>query len=466
MLRSGQDPARPLDRVRRRTASLLMVVLAAALTAGACDPSTPSKGPGCIKVVDEKTGEKRKACLPVAPESKRVDLGKPTFSNPTVVTNPLHPTSRIVQTIYGGQVDGKPFRTEVTLLPDIRTIEWNGKQVKTITSQYLAYLDGRIQEYALDWYAQADNGSVWYFGEDVSDYENGVVVSTEGTWLAGRDGPAAMIMPAHPKVGNVYRVENIPGVVFEEVTVTAANRSLAGPNGPVKGALVVSQLHMDATHADKTFAPGYGEFSTGRGNDLEAVSLAVPTDVLSGPVPAQLATLSAAVREAVDAARRNDWARATGASNTLKGAWDAYRAVGVPPMLDKQMTRDINALAAAVAAREPGKAHDAALRVAQNDLDLRLRHQSVAKTELARLDLWARQLLVDAADRQAGAVAGDVVTLQLIWDRLRHTADPATAGPVDAQLRTLRGAADKRDPDGAARGVPALLVALAAIRTS
>jgi hypothetical protein len=30
-----------------------------------------------------------------------------------------------------------------------------------VLSQYLAYLDGRITEVALDRYAQADDGSVW-----------------------------------------------------------------------------------------------------------------------------------------------------------------------------------------------------------------------------------------------------------------------------------------------------------------
>ena len=60
----------------------------------------------------------------------------------------------------------------------------------------VAYLDGRIHEVALDWYAQADDGSAWYFGEDVFNYEDGKVADTEGTWIVGGETPAAMIMPA------------------------------------------------------------------------------------------------------------------------------------------------------------------------------------------------------------------------------------------------------------------------------
>ena len=59
------------------------------------------------------------------------------------------------------------------------------------------------EEVAYDLYAQADDGSVWYFGEDVFNFADGAIVDTHGTWIAGVDGPAAMIMPADPQVGDV-----------------------------------------------------------------------------------------------------------------------------------------------------------------------------------------------------------------------------------------------------------------------
>ena len=131
----------------------------------------------------------------------------------------------------------------------------------------------------MDWYAQADDGSVWYFGEDVFNYEDGKVADTEGTWIASDQTPAAMIMPAKPAVGNVYRPENAPEVVFEEVRVEKVDQTVHGPSGEISGAIEVMELHMDGTTEGKVFAPGYGEFSTGTaGGDLEAVSLASPTD--------------------------------------------------------------------------------------------------------------------------------------------------------------------------------------------
>ncbi|MEC4017561.1 hypothetical protein [Streptomyces sp. H27-D2] len=448
---------------RRTLAAAVAVVLAATLATAGCGSGGSSssqsakKSTGCVQIVNEATGKKTGKCMPLAPKKDRVDLDKPAFSRPTSITNPLHPSSRVQQVIYGGQVGGKPFRTEFTLLPDKKTIALNGERVKVRTLQYTALSDGRIEEVALDWFAQADDGSVWYLGEDVFNYADGVVADTDGTWKAGRTGPAAMIMPAHPKAGDVYRPENAPEVVFEEVTVKAVGQTVPGPYGPVKGAVTVNELHMDGSREDKVFAPGYGEFSTGEPNgDLEAVSLAVPTDAKPGPVPSGLAALSDAVRTAHD--------ESTGQAEVrkLRAAWDAYRASDrVSPVLTRQMNRDLGSLAAAVAAHDARTARGAALRVAQNDLDLHLRYEPLATVEAARMDLWARQLKLDAAAKDEGAVAGDVTSLELTWERVEHSTAPGKAERISGQLRELRGAADHKDTAEAAKLAPALTGSLA-----
>ena len=92
-----------------------------------------------------------------------------------------------------------------------------------------------------------------------------VVADRDGIWLAGRDGPAAMIMPAMAKVGDVFRPENICGVVFEEVTVQ---------------------------------------------------SVGVPSDI---------ATLLTGAAVMFDAAAANDWTRASASLTTITSAWNSYR---------------------------------------------------------------------------------------------------------------------------------------------
>lgn len=58
---------------------------------------------------------------------------------------------------------------------------------------------GELIENTFDWYAQDVCGNVWYMGEKTKEYENGQVVSTEGSWEAGVDGAyAGIVMPGDP----------------------------------------------------------------------------------------------------------------------------------------------------------------------------------------------------------------------------------------------------------------------------
>jgi hypothetical protein len=422
--------------------------------------STPVKA-DCIKVVSE-SGERTDECLPVAPDSQRIDLATAKFSHPTPITNPLHPTSRVEQVIFGGHVDNKPFRTEVTLLPETKATPYRGTTVDTALIQYVAYLDGRIQEVAIDRYAQADDGSVWYFGEDYSAFEGGKITDTEGTWVVDEKIPAALIMPAHPRVGDVYRPENVPEVVFEEVRVDKVDMTVPGPSGNISGAMEVNELHMNGMREGKIFAPGYGEFSTGvPGGDLEAVSLASPTDRRPDPAPAEFGALSAAVRAVFEAVADSDAERAKQAATSLDQAWGAALTKGVPPQVASQMKRDMGELATAVDVKDWRAAQSAALRVAQNDLDLRLLYQRVIDVDLARMALWADQLPIDAAADDAGAVLADVAALERVWERSRHGVD--SAGAVDAALQQLRKVADAEDlpaVDGAAAALKQALAGL------
>ncbi len=411
----------------------LGTVLACALVASACGDTKPAASAECINVVEE-SGQTTGECLPVSPDARRIDLVTPTFGKPTPITNPLHPTSEVAQVIMGGHAEGKPFRTEVTLLPETKPIEWGGRTVDTAVIQYVAYLDGRIHEVALDWYAQADDGSVWYFGEDVFNYEDGKVADTEGTWIASDETPAAMIMPAKPAVGNVYRPENAPGVVFEEVRVEKVDQTVASPSGDISGAIEVMELHMDGKREGKVFAPGYGEFSTGsETGDLEAVSLASPTDSRQGPAPAEFTALSRAVDGVYEAAAGDDAARLQQAIANLKSSWDAVRTKGIPPQLESQMRVDIGALSS-------DDAQSAALRVAQNELDLRLLYQRVIDVDLARLNLWAHQLPVDVAAGDSGLVLANVAALERVWERTKHGVEPTAA--VDTALEELEKASE------------------------
>ncbi len=381
----------------------------------------------------------------LAPNSRRVDLTVPTFSDPTKVTNPLFPISKLQSVVILGEVGGAPLKVETTLLPETKTVQWNGQRIECLQSQFLAYLRGRITESAIDLYAQADDGSVWYFGEDVVDYAKGLAATSAGTWRVAVNGyPGAMIMPGHPRVGDAYRTENIPGVAWEQVTVKRTGKTVQGPVGPIKGAMVAQELHQDEVPLEpKFFAPGHGEFFSGGGHDFEANALTVPADAASGAVPTALMTLLSGAYNVVGAAGSKDWKAASASTASMTSAWHAYEGGQVPPRLAGEMNDARGALTSAVHARDPQRTPQAALDVAKADLDLQLRYRAPVEINLARFELWARQLAVDAAARNAGDVHGDVTTLGFIRDRIAfNTAD---GNWIDDQLRYLRAVAEAHE---------------------
>ncbi len=428
------------------------------LSTSACGNDGGPNGPASVAGIEipQPSPEELAAAglneLPVAPAADRLDLTAPTFSDPTNITNPLFPISDLQSVVFSGEVEGLPFHTETTLLPQTRIIEWTeGEPIEARISQYFSYLDGRIEEVALDYYAQADDGSVWYLGEDVYDYdEQGFNDSTEGTWLAGKDGPMAMIMPGHPQVGDVFRAENLPGLAFEEVTVRAIDEVVDGPMGPVEGALIGSELHDDGTMSDKVFAPGYGEFYSAHESDVEAMALAVPSDAVDGSPPDEVDALSATADDLYAAISSDDWRAAAGALGALTEVWTTYEGEATPTLLADEMAVAIDAATAAVTERDSAAAGTAAIDVAQSALDLRLRYRPQAEIDLGRFDLWARQILVDAAAGDVGGVRGDVTTMEWVRDRFADTLEPADLVELDVHLLELRQLVNDGDLDSLA----------------
>jgi len=427
----------------RRAFDVALALVTVALIGASCTGSQPATAPR-VRVRQPTQAQMAAAglaALPTAPADTRVDLTVPPFSHPTRVTNPLFPISDLRSAVLDGRIDGKPFHTETTLLPYTRPIEWSpGHTVDTLVSQYAAWLDGRIQEVALDYYAQADDGSVWYFGEDVSDYDpHGVIAFTTDSWLAGRDGPPAMIMPGHPTVGQAFRTENIPGKVFEQVTVKSTGDTEPGPLGAVSGAMIGTELHDDGAQSDKVFAPGYGEFLTRDSDGVEAMAVAVPTDAVPGPTPADLARLESGGLRALDAVARAGWASAARASKTLTFAWKRYRTADtVPVRLVEPMDRALFDLAHAVDARSIRAAETASIDVAQAALDLELPFRPPVEIDVARFGLWTRQLIVDASAGDLGAASGDMASLEITRDRFASAIDPVELTTINRELLTMR----------------------------
>jgi hypothetical protein len=91
---------------------------------------------------------------------------------------------------------------------------------------------GELVENTFDWYAQDECGNVWYMGENTKEYENGVVVSTEGSWEAGVDGAQpGIVMPGNPQVGQAYRQEFYAGQAEDSAEIASLDEQAQVPFG-------------------------------------------------------------------------------------------------------------------------------------------------------------------------------------------------------------------------------------------
>jgi hypothetical protein len=141
--------------------------------------------------------------------------------------------------IYTGEEDGEPVRDVMDITHASKTI----LGVKATVVLDRVFQSGALKEKTLDWYAQDEKGNVWYLGEDSKEYEDGKVVSTAGSWEAGKDGArAGIIMPAHPHVGQVIQQEFAPGIAEDRARVLRRGVRVSVPYGGFHGCLETEEF--------------------------------------------------------------------------------------------------------------------------------------------------------------------------------------------------------------------------------
>ena len=114
------------------------------------------------------------------------------------MANPINPND-FVPVIDNPFFDLQPGTTFITESPDGSEVDnfvvtRETKVIDGVVCHVIhdtALVDGEVVEKTNDYFAQDKAGNVWYFGEDTKEFENGKVVSTEGTWRAGVDGAHA-----------------------------------------------------------------------------------------------------------------------------------------------------------------------------------------------------------------------------------------------------------------------------------
>jgi hypothetical protein len=141
------------------------------------------------------------------------------FSNPTVIDNPYWPLVPGTTFTYHSVAKDECQVNDITVTDVTPLIA--GIMTRQVHDQVFEDDDcdgGRdfLSEDTLDWYAQDDDGNVWYMGEDTAEYcdrnDPNKVCSTEGSWTAGVDGAEpGFVMLADPTPGTSYSQEYLEG---------------------------------------------------------------------------------------------------------------------------------------------------------------------------------------------------------------------------------------------------------------
>jgi hypothetical protein len=165
-------------------------------------------------------------------------------------------------------------RLEFTITDLTKEIEG----VRTVVAWIVDYNDGEVVEKEIAFYAQDDDGTVWYFGEHPEDYEDGEFVEAP-TWIAGlADARAGIKMVAEPQLGMpIYFQGWGPEVEWSDYgQVDQVGQETCVPVDCYKDVLVIAESSLGETGAFqlKYYARSVGEVRVGwRGTDASQEEL-------------------------------------------------------------------------------------------------------------------------------------------------------------------------------------------------
>ena len=238
-----------IRRIRTRKPLIAILVGMALATGAACDGGDPASG-----------GAQPRSSSPSAREAAATSRYRPNIDPDQFVDridNPLF-------TLEPGTVYRLRGETEAAIENETITVTDRTKKVMGVTTTVVkdvVSIKGEFVEFTYDWYAQDRDGNVWYFGEDTAEYEDGKVVSREGSWEAGVDGAQpGIIMNANPQVTDSFRQEFYEGEAEDMYWVVSTEGSIKVPHGRfdnVVRTLEWSPLEPEVV-GEKFYAPGVG----------------------------------------------------------------------------------------------------------------------------------------------------------------------------------------------------------------
>jgi hypothetical protein len=184
------------------------------------------------------------------------------FTNPSAIDNTYLPLIPGTTLTYEAETDDGVETTITEVLTTTRVVDG----VECVVFHDQVFLDGLIIEDTSDWFAQDDEGNVWYMGEEVINYEyddeGNVSTNNDGAWEAGVDDALpGIVMWADPEAGRSYYQEYYEDEAEDLGLVVAVGVGVELKNGDTyEDCLQVLDWNpLDPAVLEyKYFAPGVG----------------------------------------------------------------------------------------------------------------------------------------------------------------------------------------------------------------
>jgi len=175
------------------------------------------------------------------------------------IDNEFFPLVVGTQWVLEGVDDGELIHLEITVLNQTEDVA--GVTTRVVEESETA--DGILVEVSLNFFAQAPDGTVCYFGEDVDIYDDTgtIVVSHEGAWRAGVDEAIpGIFMPSNPQLSDIFANEFAPGVAEDQAEVIDINDPISVPAGDFDETLTTEECNplAGAEKDIKVFVRGIG----------------------------------------------------------------------------------------------------------------------------------------------------------------------------------------------------------------
>jgi hypothetical protein len=138
-----------------------------------------------------------------------------------------------------GQEDGDRVLLILAVLNETKIVD--GVETRVVEERESE--NGELIEVSMNYLAICtESKDVFYFGEEVDMYEDGMIESHEGAWLAGEDGATAgLLYHANPVVGMKYYQEIAPGIAEDRAEIISLDEILKVPAGNFSKVLKVEE---------------------------------------------------------------------------------------------------------------------------------------------------------------------------------------------------------------------------------